>query len=174
MRINRLIFICLLLSFSCTSKEKKENERVRSELKNSESLLRVNRYLANKYYGDIKNYAQRHNLEMQTTQTGLWYDIYKKGDGIRAQKGKTIVYNFTVKLLDGTLCYKSGQNAPGHFLIGQGGVEAGLEEGVLLLREGDKAIFIMPPYLAHGLVGDEKKIPPMAVIVYDVDVLRIN
>jgi FKBP-type peptidyl-prolyl cis-trans isomerase len=31
----------------------------------------------------------------------------------------------------------------------------------------------MPPYLAHGILGDENKIPPRSIIVYDVEVLEI-
>lgn len=42
------------------------------------------------------------------------------------------------------------------FLIGQGGVEIGLEEAVLHLRKGDRATLILPSHLAHGLRDDDK------------------
>ena len=61
------------------------------------------------------------------------------------------------------------------FRIGQGGVESGLEEGVLLLlHEGDKATFIMPPHLAHGLPGDGNRIPARSIIVYEVELVKVE
>jgi FKBP-type peptidyl-prolyl cis-trans isomerase len=63
---------------------------------------------------------------------------------------------------------------PKTFLIGQGGVESGLEEGILLLQEGDKARFIMPPHLAHGLIGDRDKIPARATIIYDLELVSLS
>jgi FKBP-type peptidyl-prolyl cis-trans isomerase len=53
-------------------------------------------------------------------------------------------------------------------------VESGLEEGILLLREGDKAKFILPPHLAHGLLGDDNKIPARSIIVYDLELLSLE
>jgi hypothetical protein len=32
-------------------------------------------------------------------------------------------------------------------------------------------VFILPPFLAFGLVGDGKKIPPRTIIVYNVSIL---
>jgi FKBP-type peptidyl-prolyl cis-trans isomerase len=72
------------------------------------------------------------------------------------------------------LCYTSGNLGEKKFSVSQGGVESGLEEGILMLRVGDKARFIMPPHLAHGLLGDQKKIPPRAIIVYEVEITNIS
>jgi FKBP-type peptidyl-prolyl cis-trans isomerase len=79
-----------------------------------------------------------------------------------------------VSLLDGTECYNSDREGPKIFTIGRGGVESGLEEGILLMKEGSRAKFIMPPYLAHGLPGDGKRIPARAIIVYDVELISLN
>jgi FKBP-type peptidyl-prolyl cis-trans isomerase FkpA len=37
-----------------------------------------------------------------------------------------------------------------------------------MMKVGDSAIFVLPPHLAHGLLGDQKKIPRMAIISYQV------
>ena len=60
------------------------------------------------------------------------------------------------------------------FKIGQGGVESGLEEAVLLMSVGDKGRFIMPPHLAHGLLGDNNKIPPRSIIVYQAELIKLT
>ena len=49
-----------------------------------------------------------------------------------------------------------------------------LEEGILLLKEGDRAKFIIPSHLAFGLLGDMKKIPAKAVLVYDIELIKIK
>jgi len=49
-----------------------------------------------------------------------------------------------------------------------------LEEGLLLLHQGDKAKFIIPSHLAYGLLGDQKQIPPGATLVYDVELIQLN
>jgi FKBP-type peptidyl-prolyl cis-trans isomerase len=54
--------------------------------------------------------------------------------------------------------------------MGRSEMEAGMNEGLRLLRPGSEAIFIMPPYLAYGLIGDRRKIPPRSVLVYRVSV----
>ena len=58
--------------------------------------------------------------------------------------------------------------------LGSGGVESGLEEGILLLKLGDKARFIIPSYLAHGLSGDQDKIPPKATLIYTIKIIDLE
>jgi FKBP-type peptidyl-prolyl cis-trans isomerase FkpA len=58
--------------------------------------------------------------------------------------------------------------------VGRGGVESGLEEGILLLNEGGRAQFIMPPHLAHGLIGDDNQIPSRSIILYEIEVVEVK
>lgn len=44
-------------------------------------------------------------------------------------------------------------------LVGKDNVEAGLHEGIQLMHVGDQMRFILPSHLAHGLTGDQSKIP---------------
>ena len=139
-----------------------------------ESLIRANKGLVTIDQERIEAFAERHQWDMQTTETGLWYQIYEHGDGDSASNGLIASLKYTVSLLDGTLCYSSDSTGEKTFLIGQGGVESGLEEGILKMRCGDKARFIMPPHLAHGLPGDNDKIPPRSTIVYQVELLNLT
>jgi FKBP-type peptidyl-prolyl cis-trans isomerase len=41
---------------------------------------------------------------------------------------------------------------------------------VKYLKHGDKALLLIPSHLAHGLLGDFKKIPPQMPIIYDVEI----
>jgi len=139
-----------------------------------ESLIRANKGLVTIDQERIEAFAERHQWDMHTTETGLWYQIYEHGDGDSARNGLIASLKYTVSLLDGTLCYSSDSTGEKTFLIGQGGVESGLEEGILKMRCGDKARFIMPPHLAHGLPGDNDKIPSRSTIVYQVELLNLT
>lgn len=139
-----------------------------------ENLIKANRGLVTIDRERIEAFAERHQWEMGTTETGLWYQIYEHGTGDSARNGLIASLKYTVSLLDGTQCYSSDSTGEKTFLIGQGGVESGLEQGVLMLRVGDKARFIMPPHLAHGLPGDNNKIPARSTIVYQVELLNLT
>ena len=160
MRNPGFIFLLLLLSMlflaSC-----EENKKPIDPKKYKEPLIQVNKYLVNKDYESIKSYTERHGWNMQVTETGLWYEI-KKDSSLNRHKGvknEIAIINYKVKLLTSKICYSSDSLGPKSFKIGYGGVEPGLEEGILMMRKGDKAKFIMPPHLAHGLLGDGNKIP---------------
>ncbi len=165
------ISVYTIISVSCknTSKEKTKEE-IASE---AEMLINVNKYLVSKDADIIRAYAKRRGWTITTTKTGLAYVIINEGFGKAAQTGKTAVIKYNVSMLDGTVCYSSDSLEPKTFRIGKGGVESGLEEAILLMHEGGKGFFIMPPHLAHGLMGDQNKIPARATILYEVELVKL-
>jgi FKBP-type peptidyl-prolyl cis-trans isomerase FkpA len=165
-----MLLMLLLTGASCHNSDKGPPRKNPTEA----DLVQINKYLVKKDQQTIANFAARKGWEMQTTKTGLWYMIVSHGNGAPATEGNIAVLNYAVYLLDGTLCYSSDSLGVKKFRIGQGNVETGLEEGVLLLRQGDKARFIMPPYLSHGLLGDSDKIPARSIILYEVELLAIH
>lgn len=161
----------LFLLAACKNKAPEEKKPRPDQ---QETLMRINKYLVKKDADAIKGYIRRHGWNMQETKAGLWYEVTANGSGQKAETGKTATLNYKISLLNGKLCYSSDSLGAKSFLIGKGGVEPGLELGILMLREGDKARFIMPPHLAYGLMGDENKIPARATIVYEVHLLKIS
>lgn len=166
--------ICLLtflfVLFSCTQPTEKKTNLDEYD----EPLQKINRYLVKEDSERIENYVARKEWDMKISNTGYWYEIYEHGNGVQAEIDKIATINYKVELLDGTVCYSSDSLGSKRFKIGKGGVESGLEQGIVLMKVGDKARFIIPPYLGHGLLGDEYKIPPRSVIVYDVELLQIS
>ncbi len=170
------ILLFFVVWISCNS-EHRENRRTNDNHKqeNSEKALeKANRYLVRTEREDIDNYIRRHGLEMKETGTGLRYFIYQKGTGAKAEKGKTAVLNYKLRLLTGDVIYSSEEDGQKIFKIGRGNVESGLEEAILLMHVGDKAILILPAHLAYGLLGDNNKIPPRCTLVYDIELVEIK
>ena len=166
------IFI-LCAACSCSGSQNKP-KRPNNSKQSSESFIQMNKKLVGDEQRIIEQFVADNNLDMKPTETGLWYSITNEGTGDYVSKGRIVTINYTIRLLDNSLIYSSENDGTKEFLVGQGGVETGLEEGILLLKKGSKATFIMPPHLAHGLLGDDGKIPSRAILLYDVEVIDLK
>jgi FKBP-type peptidyl-prolyl cis-trans isomerase FkpA len=167
-----LFFAPAVLFTYCTQQsEVKSNKEVEAY---KEPLLKVNKYLVQKDSREIENYIRQRNWDMKQSGSGLWYMIYRQGNGLKAEAGKLAKVNYSVSLLNGKVCYSTDSLGAESFEIGHSEVESGLDEGILMMKEGDKARFILPPHLAHGLIGDRKNIPPRSIIIYDVELLAVK
>jgi FKBP-type peptidyl-prolyl cis-trans isomerase len=137
-----------------------------------EEMVDLNKFLVQKDRERIKNYIERKGLKMTESPTGLWYGLIKEGTGKTFSENDKVAFNYECSLLDGTKCYSSRDLGPKEVILGRSEMEQGLNEGLRLLKPGAEAIFILPPFLAYGFVGDRKMIPPRAVIVYNVNILQ--
>ena len=109
------------------------------------------------------------------TASGLRYQILQKGTGKQATKGAQVSVHYKGQLLDGTVfdsSYKRKQ--PIDFAIGVGQVIAGWDEGIQLLKVGDKARFVIPSHLAYGEAGAGGAIPPNATLIFDVELMEVK
>jgi len=163
-----ILIIYLFLSGSCRN----ESENRKAPVKpGGQEMADLNRYLVQKDREIIQNYIERKDLILTESPTGLWYLIKIKGDGKYLKDNDRITMNYKCELLDGTVCYSSENLGPKQVILGKTDIEPGLNEGLRLLKPGAEALFILPPFLAFGLVGDGKKIPPRTIIVYSVSIL---
>jgi FKBP-type peptidyl-prolyl cis-trans isomerase FkpA len=163
-----ILFILLSVSsVSCRNGTEKKSAVLKP---GDNQMADLNRYMVRKDRERIQSYIERKNLRMTETQTGLWYQILMKGEGETFSENDRIIMDYECSLLDGTRCYSSNELGPKEFILGKSELEAGLNEGMHLLNTGSEAIFIIPPFLAYGLIGDRKLIPPRAILVYSVKV----
>ena len=115
------------------------------------------------------------SVGFQQTDSGLRYQIIQEGAGQQVANGQTVSVHYKGQLLDGTVfdsSYKRQQ--PIDFVLGQGQVIPGWDEGVSLLKVGDKARFVIPSDLAYGSRGAGGVIPPDAVLIFDVELLAVS
>ncbi|RSC93793.1 peptidylprolyl isomerase [Tenacibaculum singaporense] len=109
------------------------------------------------------------------TPSGLRYKILQNGDGKQATKGAMVSVHYKGQLLDGTVfdsSYKRKQ--PIDFAIGVGQVIPGWDEGIQLLKVGDKARLVIPSDLAYGAQGAGGVIPPNATLIFDVELMNVK
>ena len=111
----------------------------------------------------------------QKTDSGLRYQIIQKGNGKLAEKGKTVSVHYQGALENGEVfdsSYKRKQ--PIDFKLGAGQVIEGWDEGIALLKVGDKARFVIPAYLGYGSRGAGGVIPGDATLVFDVELMDVK
>jgi len=146
---------------------KKSNDQ--GDIENN--LKRVNKFLAEKDQERIRSFIERRGWEMKRTGSGLWYMVYQPGGGQTIEQGMHVKLDYEIRLLDGTLCYSSDSAGAKIFRVGEEDEPQGLHKAMTRLHVGDRARIIMPPHLAHGLIGDGERIPARAILFYDVNVL---
>ncbi|MFV0345202.1 MAG: peptidylprolyl isomerase [Bacteroidales bacterium] len=109
------------------------------------------------------------------SSSGLRYNLLQVGDGEQAKAGHTVKVHYEGKLSDGTLFDSSyKRERPIEFPLGAGHVIKGWDEGISLLKVGDKAQFVIPPHLGYGSAGAGGVIPPNSVLVFDVELLAVK
>ena len=140
----------------------------------SEQFVKANKYMQRRHQDHISAFVDRVGWEATTTETGLWIIVEETGTGPGIRENDRVTYSFSSFLLDGTPCYEAGDDRPKQIVVGKGGIEAGVEEGLLQLRNGSRAVFLIPPHLGHGNFGDRDKIPGNSVLIYRIDIKDVQ
>jgi FKBP-type peptidyl-prolyl cis-trans isomerase FkpA len=122
----------------------------------------------------IQEYVAENKWPMVQTSTGIHYWIYEQGSGVKAKTDDLVILDYTIHLLDGTLCYKTDSITPSTVRIGMDNVESGIHEVLLYMSEGDRARVILPSHMAFGFTGDSNKIPQNASLLYDLKILEVR
>lgn len=105
-------------------------------------------------------------LEIKTTQEGTGERVIKSGDHI--------FVHYTGKLTNGTVFDSSvTRGVPFDFVIGQGMVIAGWEQGFIGAKVGEKRTLTIPAEMGYGS-RDMGSIPANSTLIFDVEVVSIK
>jgi FKBP-type peptidyl-prolyl cis-trans isomerase FkpA len=171
MFINASLFLIFITGCADDKKIPRSSSNIRPL---DDTIVNYNKQILKTEYQEIEDFIERHKWKLKKSQTGLRYIIYSLGKGPKATPGKLVKINYSVSLLTGQELYNSKNLGSKEFVVGRGNIESGVEEGILLLRAGDKAKFIVPSHLAWGLLGDLDKVPERAALVYEIEILEIS
>ncbi|NVJ86649.1 MAG: FKBP-type peptidyl-prolyl cis-trans isomerase [Algoriphagus sp.] len=136
----------------------------------------------------IEEYAQANGLDVQKTENGLYYVIEREGNGPETTPGTTMYVDYAGYLLDGTIfdtsieslaqekgIYNAGRPyEPLPVNVGMGQVIPGWDEGLMLLKKGSKAKFLIPSPLGYGENGAGSLIGPNSILIFDVEVQDVQ
>jgi FKBP-type peptidyl-prolyl cis-trans isomerase len=106
---------------------------------------------------------------MQTLAGGLKVLDVSEGSGAVARPGDKVKVHYSGKLTNGKV-FDSGDIS---FVVGQGQVIKGWDEGIPGMKVGGKRKLVIPPALAYGSAGAGGVIPPNAQLNFDVKLLSV-
>lgn len=110
---------------------------------------------------------------VKTTKSGLQYKVVKSGKGKTPGPEDRVTTHYRGTLIDGTefdSSYK--RNEPATFPVS--GVISGWTEALQLMKEGDKWQLFIPSDLAYGERGSGPDIGPNEVLIFDIELLKVN
>lgn len=135
----------------------------------------------------MSTYIANNKLSPITTATGLKYVVTSPATGRKPLAGDTLLVNYAGRTMDGKLFDSSIESVakaahleqpgrtyePFKFVVGNGDVIKGWDEGLLLLNEGAKATFLIPSALAYGERGAGEDIKPYSPLVFDIELVKV-
>jgi FKBP-type peptidyl-prolyl cis-trans isomerase FkpA len=117
----------------------------------------------------LTNNAKRAGITV--TDSGLQYEVLKKGKGSKPKAGDTVKVNYLGTLLDGTEFESSySRDKPAVFPLNR--VIRGWTEGVQLMNVGAKYKFYVPSGLAYG-GRSTNKMSSHSTLIFEVELLEI-
>lgn len=172
------IFVFALLAF-CSCKQESSNgiDKVgykQEKKEKAEETIKINRDQLEVNRDVIAKYIERHKWKMEETETGLYYMINTKTSDTEVVSGSEVEFSFKTSLMNGDVLYDSDATGNRKMVIDKNQEEAGLNEGLKLMRKGEKAYFILPPHLAFGVAGDSYKVPPYSILVYEIEIVDVR
>ncbi len=112
------------------------------------------------------------NEGVKVTASGLQYTVEKEGTGESPKATDEVTVHYTGRLLDGTVFDSSvSRGEPATFPLNR--VIPGWTEGVQLMKEGGKYMFLIPSELAYGAQGIPGAIPPHSTLIFEVELIKV-
>ena len=94
---------------------------------------------------------------------------------MKSRKGDTLHMHYTGTLQDGTEFDSSiPRGEPLSFTLGSGQVIKGWDQGLLAMCAGEKRKLVIPPNLGYGDSGAGDKIPGGSVLIFEVELIKID
>jgi FKBP-type peptidyl-prolyl cis-trans isomerase len=108
-----------------------------------------------------------------TTESGIQYNIIKKGDGASPKPEDKVIAHYKGTLLDGTVFDSSyDRGEPATFPVN--GVIQGWQEILPMMKEGGKWHVVIPANLAYGPRGAGQLIGPNETLAFDIELIAIT
>lgn len=108
-----------------------------------------------------------------TLESGLQYEVLKKGDGKKPTANDRVRTHYHGTLLDGTV-FDSSVEREEPITFGVGGVIAGWTEALQLMQVGAKWRLFVPSNLAYAERGAGADIGPHSTLIFEVELLGIE
>lgn len=114
----------------------------------------------------------KNNKNVFTLESGLQYQVIKKGSGTIPQLNDMVTIHFKGTFIDETVFDNTFGKNPVTFPVGK--CIAGWEEALQLMPVGSTWKLFIPAELAYGKKGSGEIIKPNTVLIYEIKLIKIN
>ncbi len=118
----------------------------------------------------IEAYMKKNNLDLQRSESGLYYKIEEEGEGDYIKYKNIVTFKYKGRLLNGEV-FDDQMEEPVTFQVSQ--LIAAWKEILLEMKNGGKAFLITPPQLAYG-DRDLDDIPPHSILIFELEVVEVE
>ncbi|GAB2537183.1 FKBP-type peptidyl-prolyl cis-trans isomerase [Spirosoma aerophilum] len=116
----------------------------------------------------LKQYIDSNHIAAKADDRGFFYTIDAPGAGVKPTACSNVTVNYTGKLTNG----KTFDSASG-ISFGLNQLILGWQEGIPLVAPGGSITLYLPPSLAYGS-QDQNEIPGNSILVFKIDLVKIN
>jgi FKBP-type peptidyl-prolyl cis-trans isomerase len=109
-------------------------------------------------------------LSSVTMPSGLRFEVLEAGPGRRPLRGDAVLATYVGRLADGRI-FDSAAEPVG---LSVSGAIPGFTEALLMMNEGGRYRFVIPPRLAYGARGRPGIVPPGATLEFTLSLLRVG
>jgi FKBP-type peptidyl-prolyl cis-trans isomerase len=122
----------------------------------------------------IQNYLTTNSADtFDLKPSGLYYHNILTGTGRTPVIHDTAFVQYTGMFLDGSIFTTTSGSPNEAYPVAEGYLIAGFDEGILYMKEGGKARFLIPSSLAYG-PGGFYSIPGYTPLLYDVTLVKVS
>lgn len=149
--------------------QRKSGSFIQESVERSKQLLAAEEAL-------IKNIIAKDSVnDYQSSSSGFWYVIEEKTENPETtlQTDDEALITYDLMNLNGDTIYSAKELGNIQIKVDKSKLFPGLRNGIKLLKEGEKAIFIFPSTQAFGYKGDNDKIGPNETIKASVQIIQI-
>lgn len=166
----------LLIFIACNNTTKEEERNILKELPKQEQKKILEASLKQAFLKEelqIQGWIMRSGKVFNKSTTGVYTHQISIGDTSGSITAGTIVQlNYTLSLLNGDTIHNEWDQLT-QVKVAFDHKESGLHEALQSMHPNTEAIVIIPSHRAHGLVGDDKKIPPLSTIIYHLKIVDL-
>jgi FKBP-type peptidyl-prolyl cis-trans isomerase FklB len=115
----------------------------------------------------------KQNKAIKETASGLQYEVIQEGKGVKPTETDRVECHYVGTLFNGQK-FDSSRDRGEPAVFGLNQVIKGWTEGLQLMSEGSIYKFWIPAELGYGDQGAGNVIPPGSLLIFEVELLRVN
>ena len=160
-----ILFLLLLGVFACrkTPPQSPSNKNVPIDSL-AEAMTAINQNLATREDSIIGEYVKKNLPNFQKSHFGFWFHFDAATQNPQINDSDIVDIDYQLFNFENKLLFQENIKTK----INKNSLPKGLEQGILMMRRGESATFIVPWYLAFGMRGNDK-VPPFTSVIYKVN-----